>query len=74
MVASVIVPGLESQQLVKVECVRHKVGLTALPRDDREVSTLLRPNKSVLCLTQTFELHGELTFPHFVVREGLERI
>lgn len=72
MVVSETVPGLENHQLVI--SVRHLVGLTALPRDDREVSTLLRPNKSVLCLTQTFELHRELAFPHFIVREGLERI
>jgi hypothetical protein len=72
MAASAIVLGLESNQSVKAGC--KALGLTALPRDYREVSGLLRPNKSLLCLTQTFELHRELTFPHFIIREGLEKI
>lgn len=51
---------------------KRKNQRTSFPADDRQVVTITWPCKSLLGLAELFELHGELTFADFVIREDLE--
>ena len=46
---------------------------TTIPRNNRELIAVRGPKETFLGLSKTFQLHRELSFANFVVRESLRR-
>jgi hypothetical protein len=47
--------------------------LESFPVDDRQIVRVGGPRKFFLLIMEFLDLHRELAFPHFVVREDLKR-
>ena len=50
---------------------KRKGGHTAFPTDNRQIVAMTGPGESLLRLLQLLQLHRQLAFAHFILREHL---